>query len=81
MTLGEKKDLIVRFLLRCNRYADGKLAGYRAELDDASGRRALELQDKIGHWTAYRAFNEHTIEELAGPRLDDWLADAGNETD
>lgn len=80
MTLGERKELIVRFLLRCNLYADDKLAGYRAELDAASGRRALELQDKIGHWTAYRAFNEHTIEELRTPRLDDWLRSEGNET-
>jgi hypothetical protein len=34
---------------------------------------ALGIQDKIGHWTAYRTFNEHTLGELATPRLDDWF--------
>ena len=77
MTLDEKKRLVADFLTRCNRYADGKLAEYRAALDEASGRRALELQDKIGHWTAYRTFNEHTIEELASARLDEWFAESG----
>ena len=39
----------------------------------ASGMTALGIQDKIGHWTAYRAFNEHTLSELATARLDDWF--------
>ena len=32
------------------------------------------MQDKIGHWTAYRAFNEHALDELARGELDDWFA-------
>lgn len=77
MTLEEKKMLIVDFLTRCNRYSDDRLTEYRAALDGASGSRALELQDKIGHWTAYRAFNEHTIAELRTAALDEWFADSG----
>lgn len=75
MTLAEKKALITGFLEHCNRYADGKLAEYRRRLDRAGIADSLPLQDKIGHWTAYRSFNAYTIEELAGTELDDWLID------
>jgi hypothetical protein len=73
MTLQEKKALVARFIGKCNQYAERQLARYRAELKGADERRALELQDKIGHWTAYRAFNAHTLAELEGPDLDDWF--------
>jgi hypothetical protein len=73
MTLEEKKRLVVRFLEQCNDYADGQLARLRAELEHARGAAALELTDKMTHWAAYRAFNEHAIAELATPRLDAWL--------
>jgi len=73
MTLDEKKALVGAFLARCNAYADRQLAQYRGELERAVGTRALELADKIGHWTAYRTFNEHAIGELATTRLDDWF--------
>lgn len=73
MTLDEKKAVIVHFLRHCNRYADGKLDDYRMRLEHASDAEALALQDKLGHWTAYRAFNSHAIEELAGETLDEWL--------
>jgi len=77
MTLEEKKTLVADFLARCNRYADGKIAAYRAELDGASGSRALEIEHKIGDWTAYRTFNEHAIAELAAASLDEWFAESG----
>jgi hypothetical protein len=73
MSLAEKKAVIAQFIAKCNDYADGKLAEYRLQLDAASGRDALAIQDKIGHWTAYRAFNEHTLGELATAKLDAWL--------
>ena len=73
MTLDDKKTLVAKFLAHCNDYANRQLAGYLAELEHASGARALELADKIAHWSAYRAFNEHAIAELATPRLDAWL--------
>jgi hypothetical protein len=76
MTLDEKKALVADFLARCNRYADDKLAEYRTALDGASGPRVLELQDKIGHWTAYRVFNEHAITELRTAALDEWFAES-----
>lgn len=75
MTLSRDRALITQFLERCNRYADDKLADYGRRLAGASGADALELQDRIGHWTAYRAFNEHAIGELAAGRLDDWFAE------
>jgi hypothetical protein len=77
MKLDEKKRVITDFLTQCNRYAEGRLAEYRAELVSASGRRALELQDKIGHWTAYHTFNEHTLMELESTTLDEWFAESG----
>jgi hypothetical protein len=73
MNLAEKKAVVVKFIAQCNDYAGGKLVEYQRQLDGASGRDALALQDKIGHWTAYRAFNEHTLGELATPKLDAWL--------
>jgi hypothetical protein len=77
MRLAEQKALVADFLGRCNHYADQKLADYRDRLASATdSRQALELQDKIGHWTAYRAFNEYALEELAGDGLDDWFSAA-----
>ncbi len=73
MTLDDKKALVTKFLEHCNDYAGGQLAGYRAQLEHARGTQALEVADKIAHWSAYRAFNEHAIAELATPRLDAWL--------
>ena len=74
MEATAKKAVVAAFLTRCNRYADGQLDKYRAELAALKGREALAVQDKIGHWTAYRAFNEHALEELARGELDDWFA-------
>jgi hypothetical protein len=74
MDIATKKTIVADFLARCNRYADGQLQKYRGELAGASGAEALAIQDKIGHWTAYRAFNEHALGELAGRELDDWFA-------
>ena len=74
MDAAVKKAVVADFLTRCNRYADGQLAKYRAELATASGGEALAVQDKIGHWTAYRAFNEHALAEISRGELDDWFA-------
>jgi hypothetical protein len=73
MTLPEKKAVVAQFIAKCNDYADVKLVEYRRQLAAASGRDALAIQDKIGHWTAYRAFNEHTLGELATAKLDAWF--------
>ena len=75
MTVQEKKKLVAAFLAHCNEYAAARLAAYRERLGAASGWQELELQDKISHWTAYRAFNEYTIEELATGALDEWLSE------
>ena len=69
----EKKRIVAGFLARCNTYAAERLARYRNQLDEASPMDALAIQDKIGHWTAYRSFNEYTIGELQGQELDDWF--------
>jgi hypothetical protein len=76
MNVEEKKALISDFLARCNRYAEGELQRYARELTGASAWEAMQIQDKIGHWTAYRAFNQFTIDELAGPELDEWFRQA-----
>lgn len=73
MNLAEKKAVVVQFINKCNDYADGKLVEYRRQLNAASTRDALAIQDKIGHWAAYRAFNEHTLGELTTPKLDAWF--------
>jgi hypothetical protein len=73
MNISAKKALVADFIAKCNGYADAKLARYREQVAAASGQEALALQDKIGHWTAYRTFNEHTLRELAGTELDDWF--------
>lgn len=73
MDTAAKKAVVADFLARCNRYADGQLDKYRAQLAAAPTEQALGVQDKIGHWTAYRAFNEHALAELARGELDDWF--------
>lgn len=73
MDVAEKKAVVADFLARCNEYADRMLERYRGEASAATGRAALDLQDKILHWTAYRTFNEHTLGELRTPQLDDWF--------
>jgi hypothetical protein len=73
MDTAAKKAVVADFLARCNRYADGQLDKYRAELAVAPPADALVVQDKIGHWTAYRSFNEHALQELARGELDDWF--------
>ena len=74
MNVAAKKTVVVEFLAKCNRYADGRIEHYRAQLDGASTSEAVAIQDKIGHWTAYRAFNEHAVGEIDRGELDDWFA-------
>ncbi len=73
MNIAEQKAVVARFIGKCNEYAERKLAQYRSELEGRSGAEALAIQDKIGHWTAYRAFNDYTLRELTGAELDDWF--------
>ena len=73
MNAAAKKAVVADFLARCNRYAEGQLHKYREQLAAAPAGEALAVQDKIGHWTAYRAFNEHALHELARGDLDDWF--------
>ena len=69
----EKKRIVSAFLRQCCTYADDKLVQYRQQLPAATGMEALAVQDKISHWTAYRAFTEYTIEELTTAELDAWF--------
>ena len=72
-SLDQKKQLVADFLSRCNKYADEKLAAYQAQLAALSGVDALAVAEKISHWAAYRAFNEHAIRELETNILDSWF--------
>lgn len=74
MNSADKKAVVADYLTRCNRYAEGQLAKYRQALTGADAATALAIQDKIGHWTAYRAFNEHALAEIGRGELDDWFA-------
>ena len=73
LTVADKKRIVSDFLQQCLGYADDKLAAYRRQLPEVAGMDALTLQDKISHWTAYRAFTEYTIEELQTAELDAWF--------
>jgi hypothetical protein len=73
MDAAAKKAVVADFLRRCNRYAEAQLTKYGQQLGAASPAEALAIQDKIGHWTAYRAFNEHALAEIARGDLDDWF--------
>lgn len=68
-----RKRIITDFLERCNAYADERIAHYSAAFDGTTAAEALALQDKLGHWRAYLAFNEHAIKELQAGELDHWL--------
>ena len=70
---AEKKRIVADFLTRCNQYATAQIGRYRGQLDADAPGNALSIQDKIGHWTAYRSFNEHALKELDGDELDDWF--------
>jgi hypothetical protein len=74
MNSADKKAVVADYLHRCNRYAESQLAKYRQDLKTADAGLALAIQDKIGHWTAYRAFNEHALGEIGRGELDDWFA-------
>ena len=76
ITAAEKKQIVREFLTRCNEYSDDMLTRYAQELDSVeNGMQRLEIQDKITHWAAYKAFNEYAISELATTELDDWFED------
>jgi|GEM_PF-2572306 len=49
------------------------LKKYHHESDDKQSEDQLLIQDKIVHWTAYKAFNDYAIEELKTDQLDDWF--------
>lgn len=73
MTLSDKKALVGRFIGRCNEYAEAEIVRYRAELERATGDRAIELERKIEQWSTYRAFNQYTLDELRTATLDHWF--------
>ena len=64
----------VDFLRKCNGYAEEQLEKYRRALASASSAEAQAIEDKIGHWTTYRAFNEIALGELERGELDHWFA-------
>ena len=73
MNIAEKKAVVADFIGKCNEYGARQLARYRAELAGATGAEAFAIEQKIGQWTAYLAFNDYTLEELKTAELDDWF--------
>jgi hypothetical protein len=74
-TIEEKKRIVIDFLGRCNAYADDMLAKYRRQLNEARREDVLAIEDKIAHWTAYRAFNDVAIADVSRGELDNWFPD------
>ncbi len=73
LSTAQKKRIVSAFLAQCLDYADARLRDYRAQVPAAAGMDALALQDRISHWSAYRAFTEYTIAELETTELDAWF--------
>eukprot|EP00808_Paulinella_micropora_P029404 g32.t1 len=75
-SLGEKKAIVIGFLDKCNMYAAGMIAGYTSKLEGASPAEALDIQNKIANWAAYRAFNQHAMDELGTEVIDHFFKQA-----
>ena len=68
VSIQEKKEIIIDFLLKCNSYGEKKLLSYRS-----SGLNASNCSVKIKSWEKYIEFNEHAIRELKDNTLDNWF--------
>ncbi len=69
----EKKQIVSDFIRQCNDYADEQIRKYQAQLEQAEGMGALEIETTIHHWKVYQAFNVYAIEELKTDELDSWF--------
>lgn len=58
-----EKDVIIRFLMRCNSYAE----------DSIQRKKERGENDEISAWESYIKFNQHAIEEIIDGTLDDWF--------
>jgi hypothetical protein len=73
ITIEQQKEIVTRFLRKCNRSSLARLDAYRARQGLRPTIEGLVLAAKIGQWSAYYAFNEFTIDELKTAELDDWF--------
>jgi len=73
-----KKDLIRHFTEETLAYAYEHIAMREKELADiesANGdpREIARRKERLLHWRAYAEFQEHTLEELRGEKLDRFI--------
>jgi hypothetical protein len=73
ISLQDKKQIIIDFLLKCNVYSDQMLDKYTEQSAHSESNDRAAIQQKIHDWTSYQEFNTYAIEELTGEQLDDWF--------
>ncbi|MCP2507120.1 MAG: hypothetical protein NLN64_02335 [Candidatus Thalassarchaeaceae archaeon] len=66
MMIGERREVVERFLERCIIYSN-------ASIERKEGRND-NLED-INKWKAYRDFMQITVKEIRAKELDTWLED------
>lgn len=72
----KRKSIVTAFLRRCNDYADRELARYLEQLGSTTDAAiALSIQDKLVHWSAYKAFNDVALTEITHGQLDEWFVE------
>ncbi|MBQ0723781.1 MAG: hypothetical protein KBT50_00265 [Cycloclasticus sp.] len=73
ISLQDKKQIVIDFLLKCNVYSDQMLDKYTEQSSQSDSKDQAAIQQKIHDWTSYHDFNAYAIEELTGEELDDWF--------
>jgi site-specific recombinase XerD len=66
MMIGERREVVERFLERCIIYSNASIERKEARNDN--------LED-INKWKAYRDFMQITVKEIRAKELDTWLED------
>ena len=66
MMIGERREVVERFLERCIIYSNASIERKEARTDN--------LED-INKWKAYRDFMQITVKEIRAKELDTWLED------
>jgi len=64
--IGERREVVERFLERCIIYSNASIERKEARNDN--------LED-INKWKAYRDFMQITVKEIRAKELDTWLED------
>ena len=67
----QQVSAVHRFLRRCHRWAEDREIPKRTQaVQDGAGPESVA---KLNAWVSYKAFLEHTLEELEHGALDHWF--------